>query len=154
MGFEVDLREPLESVESCWNWARQWRFVEITLGTVGNAWSKGWWDDVCVPCSSTETYVQKTRQERLYSWWNTIVIIVGFIWAHLRLCGEDGCFVLVLGERLSVSIREERDRFMVACLWSGGGCCYFFANMIMGDWRESVAPVWGGKDGVCGSVAR
>ncbi|KAI5602233.1 hypothetical protein BDE02_01G142900 [Populus trichocarpa] len=77
--------------------------------------------------------LQKTRQERPRSWWNTILIIVGFIWADLRLCGEDGCFVLVLGERLSVSIREERDRFMVACLWSGGGCCYFFANMIMGD---------------------
>lgn len=48
------------------------------------------------------------------------------------MCGEDECFVLVLGERLSVSIGEERDRFMVACFWSGGGCCYFFANMMGG----------------------
>ena len=44
------------------------------------------------------------------------------------MCGEYGCFVLVLGDRLSVYAKDKQDRFMTICLSYGGCCCCFIKD--------------------------
>jgi hypothetical protein len=116
LGFEIDLRESLESVESCWNsWARQWRFVEVTLGTGGNAWSKGWWDDVCVPCSSTETYKKPGRKDLVLGGTRSWLLLGSF--GQICDCVEKmgvSCWCWERGCQLVLE-RNEIDLWWLAC---------------------------------------